>query len=60
MLTPRPGGRLPLVELDRPVSVPRVAENDGGVHRVHGRDFVRERADGRTYRVGMGGRQHCA
>ncbi|GAA1157384.1 class I SAM-dependent RNA methyltransferase [Streptomyces hebeiensis] len=55
VLTPRPGGRLPLVELDRPVSVLRVAENDGGVHRVHGRDFVRERADGRTYRVGMGG-----
>ncbi|WP_078854403.1 class I SAM-dependent RNA methyltransferase [Streptomyces sp. NRRL F-5135] len=35
--------------------VDHVAENDGGVHRVHGRDFVRERADGRTYRVGMGG-----
>lgn len=30
-------------------------EKDGGVHRVHGRPFVRERADGRTYRVGMGG-----
>ncbi len=33
----------------------RVEEKDGGVHRVHGRPFVRERADGRTYRVGMGG-----
>ncbi|MFF4367976.1 class I SAM-dependent RNA methyltransferase [Streptomyces sp. NPDC001594] len=55
VLTPRPGGRLPLVELDTPVSVLRVEEKDGGVHRVHGRPFVRERADGRTYRVGMGG-----
>lgn len=25
------------------------------MHRVHGRAFVRERADDRTYRVGMGG-----
>ncbi|MFF3460374.1 class I SAM-dependent RNA methyltransferase [Streptomyces sp. NPDC002730] len=55
ILTPRPGGRLPLVELDKPVSVLRVDERDGGVHRVHGRAFVRERADERTYRVGMGG-----
>ncbi|MCF3960218.1 class I SAM-dependent RNA methyltransferase [Streptomyces fuscigenes] len=55
VLTPRPGGRLPLVELDKPVSVLRVEERDGGVHRVHGRDFVRERADDRTYRVGAGG-----
>lgn len=55
ILAPRPGGRLPLVELDKPVSVLRVEEHDGGVHRVHGRAFVRERADGRTYRVGMGG-----
>lgn len=55
VLTPRPGGRLPLVELDKPVSVLRVHERDGSVHRVHGRDFVRERADGRTYRVGAGG-----
>ncbi|WP_240138494.1 class I SAM-dependent RNA methyltransferase [Streptomyces sp. MUM 178J] len=55
VLTPRPGGRLPLVELDKPVSVLRVEERDGSVHRVHGRAFVRERADGRTYRVGMGG-----
>ncbi|GGZ35500.1 putative RNA methyltransferase [Streptomyces inusitatus] len=55
ILTPAPGGRLPLVELDKPVSVMRVDERDGGVHRVHGRAFVRERADGRTYRVGSGG-----
>ncbi|WP_424211381.1 class I SAM-dependent RNA methyltransferase [Streptomyces sp. BI20] len=55
VLTPRPGGRLPLVELDKPVSVLRVEERDGGVHRVHGRPFVRERSDGRVYRVGMGG-----
>lgn len=55
VLTPQPGGRLPLVELDKPVSVLRVEEKDGGIHRVHGRAFVRERSDGRTYRVGMGG-----
>jgi tRNA/tmRNA/rRNA uracil-C5-methylase (TrmA/RlmC/RlmD family) len=55
VLTPKPGARLPLVELDKPVSVLRVEEHDGGVHRVHGRPFVRERADDRTYRVGMGG-----
>jgi tRNA/tmRNA/rRNA uracil-C5-methylase (TrmA/RlmC/RlmD family) len=55
ILTPRPGARLPLVELDKPVSVMRVGEKDGGVHRVHGRPFVRERADDHTYRVGSGG-----
>lgn len=55
ILTPRPGARLPIVELDKPVSVMRVEEKDGGVHRVHGRPFVRERADDRTYRVGSGG-----
>ncbi|MEU6882207.1 TRAM domain-containing protein [Streptomyces sp. NPDC046712] len=55
VLTPRPGARLPLVELDKPVSVLRIDEKDGGVHRVHGRPFVRERADDRTYRVGNGG-----
>ncbi|MBO8190267.1 class I SAM-dependent RNA methyltransferase [Streptomyces oryzae] len=55
VLTPRPGGRLPLVELNREVSVLRVGEKDRAVHRVHGRDFVRERADGRTWRVGEGG-----
>lgn len=55
LLTPRPGGRLPLVELDRPVSLLRVDEKDESVHRVHGRPFVRERADGRTWRVSGGG-----
>ncbi|MFJ3586807.1 class I SAM-dependent RNA methyltransferase [Streptomyces sp. NPDC090127] len=55
ILAPRPGARLPLVELDKPVSVLRVDEHDGGIHRVHGRPFVRERADDRTYRVGNGG-----
>ncbi|MFC5145897.1 class I SAM-dependent RNA methyltransferase [Streptomyces aureoversilis] len=58
ILTPKPGGRLPIVELDKPVSVMRVGENRRGdkqVHRVHGRPFVRERADERTYRVGEGG-----
>ncbi|WP_394429516.1 class I SAM-dependent RNA methyltransferase [Streptomyces sp. SGAir0957] len=55
ILEPKPGARLPLVELDKPVSVMRVGEKDGGVHRVHGRAFVRERADDRTYRVGSGG-----
>ena len=58
VLTPKPGGRLPIVELDKPVSVLRVGERNsdkGNLHRVHGRDFVRERADGRTWRVGAGG-----
>ncbi|WKK25399.1 TRAM domain-containing protein [Streptomyces olivoreticuli] len=55
ILTPKPGGRLPIVELDKPVSVLRIGEKDKAVHRVHGRPFVRERADERTYRVGEGG-----
>ncbi|MBW1600786.1 class I SAM-dependent RNA methyltransferase [Streptomyces sp. JJ66] len=61
IVTPTSGGRLPLVELDRPVSVLRAEEQRGRggesrtVHRVHGRPFVRERADGRTWRVGAGG-----
>ncbi|RKN37903.1 class I SAM-dependent RNA methyltransferase [Streptomyces hoynatensis] len=62
VLTPRPGRRLPLVSLDRPVSVLR-AEDAGRrpgrgeppVHQVHGRAFVRERADDRTWRVSGGG-----
>jgi tRNA/tmRNA/rRNA uracil-C5-methylase (TrmA/RlmC/RlmD family) len=54
ILTPVPGGRLPIVELDRPVSVQRI-DDHGGVHRVHGRTFVRERAAGRTWRVSEGG-----
>lgn len=59
IITPSPGGRLPLVDLDRPVSVLRAEPKGGGrqrtVHPVHGRSFVRERADGRTWRVGAGG-----
>ncbi|NGO69885.1 TRAM domain-containing protein [Streptomyces boncukensis] len=55
VLTPRPEARLPLVELNREVSVLRADEETGALHRVHGRDFVRERADGRTWRVGAGG-----
>lgn len=58
VLTPKPGGRLPIVELERPVSVLRAGEkatDKGNLHRVHGRDFVRERADGRTWRIGAGG-----
>ncbi|WP_419185693.1 class I SAM-dependent RNA methyltransferase [Mangrovactinospora gilvigrisea] len=54
VLEPRPGARLPLVELDRPVSVTRVDEQGGRV-RVHGRQFVRERAADRTWRVSQGG-----
>jgi tRNA/tmRNA/rRNA uracil-C5-methylase (TrmA/RlmC/RlmD family) len=54
IVTPSPGGRLPIVELDQPVSVMRVDEQ-GGVHKVHGRGFVRERAIQRTWRVGSGG-----
>ncbi|WP_406863593.1 TRAM domain-containing protein [Streptomyces sp. HUAS MG47] len=55
VLTPKPGARLPIVDLNKPVSVLRVGEKDKAIHRVHGRDFVRERADDRTYRVGEGG-----
>jgi tRNA/tmRNA/rRNA uracil-C5-methylase (TrmA/RlmC/RlmD family) len=57
VVTPRPGERLPLVELDRPVSVMRAEPGTGEVpvHRVHGRPYVRERADGRTWRVSGGG-----
>ncbi|MEY9939745.1 class I SAM-dependent RNA methyltransferase [Streptacidiphilus sp. MAP5-3] len=54
ILTPVAGGRLPIVELDRPVSVQRI-DDHGGVHRVHGRNFVRERAAERTWRVSDGG-----
>ncbi len=54
VITPEPGGRLPIVELDRPVSVLRV-DDAGGVHQVHGRGFVRERAVRRTWRVGGAG-----
>ncbi|MGW4652302.1 class I SAM-dependent RNA methyltransferase [Kitasatospora sp. NPDC004289] len=54
ILTPAPGAQLPLVELDRPVSISRIDEQEL-FHRVHGRTFVRERAAGRTWRVSNGG-----
>ncbi len=54
ILTPTPGSQLPLVELDKPVSISRVDEQDL-IHKVHGRSFVRERAAGRTWRVSNGG-----
>lgn len=54
VLTPRDGAQLPLVELDKPVSIARV-DDQGDVHKVHGRGFVRERAAGRTWRVSNGG-----
>ncbi|MFC5884715.1 class I SAM-dependent RNA methyltransferase [Kitasatospora sp. CM 4170] len=54
VLTPAPGAQLPLVELDKPVSITRV-DDQGNVHRVHGRSFVRERAAGRTWRISNGG-----
>lgn len=54
VLTPRSGAQLPLVELDKPVSIARV-DDQGDIHRVHGRSFVRERATGRTWRVSNGG-----
>lgn len=54
VLTPESGAQLPLVELDKPVSISRI-DDQGNVHRVHGRTFVRERAAGRTWRVSNGG-----
>lgn len=54
VLTPAPGAQLPLVELDKPVSIARIDEHDN-IHKVHGRSFVRERAAGRTWRVSNGG-----
>ncbi len=54
VLTPRDGAQLPIVELDKPVSIARV-DDHGGVHKVHGRSFVRERAAGRTWRISNGG-----
>jgi len=54
ILTPAPGAQLPLVELDKPVSISRIDEHDN-FHRVHGRTFVREVAAGRTWRVSNGG-----
>lgn len=54
VLVPRPGAQLPIVELDKPVSISRIDEHEG-FHRVHGRTFVREVAVGRTWRVSNGG-----
>lgn len=54
ILRPAPGAQLPLIELDRPVSIARTDEQ-GLFHRVHGRTFVRERAGDRTWRVSNGG-----
>ncbi|MER5864669.1 class I SAM-dependent RNA methyltransferase [Kitasatospora sp. NPDC002040] len=54
ILAPTPGSQLPIVELDKPVSIARVDEQDL-IHKVHGRSFVRERAAGRTWRVSNGG-----
>lgn len=54
IVTPQEGERLPLVRLDRPVSVLRV-DGHGAFHRVHGRAFVRERAAGQMWRVSFGG-----
>jgi tRNA/tmRNA/rRNA uracil-C5-methylase (TrmA/RlmC/RlmD family) len=47
-------GRLPIVELERPVSVFR-ADDRGRTKRVHGRAAVREVAAGRTWRVSGAG-----
>ncbi len=54
ILTPAPGEQLPLVELDKPVSISRIDDQEN-FHQVHGRTFVRERAAGRTWRVSNGG-----
>ncbi|UGQ13843.1 class I SAM-dependent RNA methyltransferase [Yinghuangia sp. ASG 101] len=47
-------GRVPIVELDRPVAVFR-ADERGRTKRVHGRAGVREVAAGQTWRVSGGG-----
>ena len=54
ILVPTAGSQLPIVELDKPVSISRIDEHEG-FHRVHGRTFVREVAAGRTWRVSNGG-----
>ena len=56
ILTPRPGA--PAADRRARQAGLRPAgraRRTSGVHRVHGRPFVRERADDRTYRVGNGG-----
>lgn len=51
---PKPAGRMPIVELDVPVSVLR-GDGEGKVQRVHGRGQVREVAAGRTWKVSGSG-----
>jgi tRNA/tmRNA/rRNA uracil-C5-methylase (TrmA/RlmC/RlmD family) len=51
---PKPLGRMPIVELDVPVSVLR-GDGAGGAARVHGRAQVREVAAGRTFKVSGSG-----
>jgi len=51
---PKPHGRMPIVELDVPVSVLR-GDGEGGASRVHGRAQVREVAVGRTWKVSGSG-----
>lgn len=51
---PKPLGRMPIVELDVPVSVLR-GDGEGGATRVHGRAQVREVAAGRTFKISGSG-----
>ena len=51
---PKPEGRMPIVELDVPVSVLR-GDDTGKARRVHGRAQVREVAVGRTWKVSGSG-----
>ncbi len=51
---PKPEGRMPIVELDVPVSVLR-GDREGAAARVHGRAQVREVAAGRTWKVSGSG-----
>jgi tRNA/tmRNA/rRNA uracil-C5-methylase (TrmA/RlmC/RlmD family) len=51
---PKPAGRMPIVELDVPVSVLR-GDGAGKTRRVHGRAQVREVAAGRTWKVSGSG-----
>ena len=54
IVTPEPGQRVPLVEMDVPVSVLR-ADGTGRTQRIHGRAHVREVAVGRTWKVSGSG-----
>ncbi len=51
ILTPRPGGRLPIVELDKPVSVQRIGERDNG-RAPRARPPLRPRARRRPHLAG--------